>query len=182
MFGVKFGERLRAIREGLGFTQAEVADRIGVSRETVTKWERGVSMPRTRRLEDVYKALGVTERKFWVYPLFGDDSDKGQISLDFVDPNPAPYCNVNVDESHRAIQCPRCGSREHQHDEGAKYCGDCGCPVYNLCTVDRDHINKPSFRRCGRCGAQTWWSLSEKQFVNLLDQLAIGNRHSNEEE
>ena len=103
--------------------------------------------------------------------------------IELVEPNPAPYLNVEVDERHRAIRCPRCGSREHLEDEYARYCGDCGCPVYTLCNVDRAHItNRPSARRCGRCGAQTWWHLSEERFAALLDQLALGSTDSSAEE
>lgn len=176
-----FAERLRIIREARSLSQADLAERIGVVRETVTKWENGTAVPRPKRLQEIYQALQMTEREFWEYTLSESGNDD-QEEIELVEPNPAPYLTVEVDERHRAIRCPRCGSREHLEDEYARYCGDCGCPVYNLCTVDRDHINRPSARRCGRCGAQTWWSLSEEQFAALLDQLALGSTDSSAEE
>lgn len=43
-----------------GITQAELADRLGVSNITVHKWECGVCFPRAKRLADVAKALNTT--------------------------------------------------------------------------------------------------------------------------
>lgn len=39
----KTGSYLAALRKGAGMTQQEVADRLGVSNKTVSKWESGVS-------------------------------------------------------------------------------------------------------------------------------------------
>lgn len=38
-----FGKRLKLFRRAKGFTQKEVAFRIGVSEQAVSKWENGVS-------------------------------------------------------------------------------------------------------------------------------------------
>jgi predicted ATPase/DNA-binding CsgD family transcriptional regulator/DNA-binding XRE family transcriptional regulator len=42
---VDSGERIRALRAGLGLTQIELADLLGVSNVTVNRWERGRSEP-----------------------------------------------------------------------------------------------------------------------------------------
>lgn len=39
-------------------TQGELAEALGVERSTVAKWETGVTVPRSRVLMDVCKALG----------------------------------------------------------------------------------------------------------------------------
>ena len=44
------GAELRARREALGLTQAELADRLGVARVTVARWELGL-VPITRRTD-----------------------------------------------------------------------------------------------------------------------------------
>jgi len=36
------GEELKALREKLGFTQTEFGQRVGVARNTVTRWETGL--------------------------------------------------------------------------------------------------------------------------------------------
>ena len=40
------GDRLRKARERAGLSSHEMADRIGVSRQTVTRWEHGRHMPK----------------------------------------------------------------------------------------------------------------------------------------
>ena len=39
------GERLKALRNQIGFSQEMVAERVGVSRQAVTKWESGQTIP-----------------------------------------------------------------------------------------------------------------------------------------
>lgn len=38
-----FGERIKALRKERGMTQEELAERLSVTRQTVSKWEQGVS-------------------------------------------------------------------------------------------------------------------------------------------
>lgn len=38
-----FGEKLKQIRKNEGLSQEQFAERIGVSRQAITKWETGVS-------------------------------------------------------------------------------------------------------------------------------------------
>ncbi len=47
MIGRRLGNRLRAARDERGFTQAELAFRVGVSRKTINTVENGVFIPST---------------------------------------------------------------------------------------------------------------------------------------
>lgn len=38
---VNFGQRLKQCRKEKGFSQEEVAERIGVSAQAISKWEKG---------------------------------------------------------------------------------------------------------------------------------------------
>ena len=59
--------RLRAERERLGLTQAELADRVGVSRKTVNTVENGVFVPSTVLALKLARALGrPVEAIFWL--------------------------------------------------------------------------------------------------------------------
>lgn len=51
---------LRAIREKLGYTQEELAAKLGVGRTTVTMWEIGANMPPTRLLAPLAQVLNCT--------------------------------------------------------------------------------------------------------------------------
>jgi transcriptional regulator with XRE-family HTH domain len=42
----------RLLREDLGLSQEDVAQAVGVHRETVSRWERGLCYPRGRHLVD----------------------------------------------------------------------------------------------------------------------------------
>lgn len=51
---------IKELRTGQQLTQGEFAEIIGASREVVSKWEQGVSMPRTADLPRIADALGVS--------------------------------------------------------------------------------------------------------------------------
>lgn len=51
--------RLKAAREKCGLTQIEVADRLGVTKATVSAWETGVGDPGVYRLRELVKLYGV---------------------------------------------------------------------------------------------------------------------------
>lgn len=52
-----FGEKLRLARQDRGLTQAALADRAGISRNTVLDLERGPIDPRLSTVEKLLKAL-----------------------------------------------------------------------------------------------------------------------------
>ena len=55
---IAFGERLRAARTAAGFSQMDVAERIGVSQPKVSVWERSDREPDRESLELLAKVLG----------------------------------------------------------------------------------------------------------------------------
>ncbi len=63
----RLGSRLREVRTAAGLTQAELADKVGVSRKTVNTVENGVFVPSTTLALSLARALGVTvEDLFWL--------------------------------------------------------------------------------------------------------------------
>ena len=54
------GTTVKALREGRGMTQAELAERIGVSSKTVSKWETGKGLPDISLLQPLAGALGIS--------------------------------------------------------------------------------------------------------------------------
>ena len=55
----RFGERLKSLRKAAGMTQQELADKLNVHLQTVSKWERGVSEPDFSLLGEIASALFV---------------------------------------------------------------------------------------------------------------------------
>lgn len=55
-----FGERLNALREAAGLSQAQVADKLGIAQRTYSHWERRAVALRHDQLEDLADALGIT--------------------------------------------------------------------------------------------------------------------------
>ncbi len=52
------GEIIKQRREELGLSQEELAERLNVSRQSVSKWETGLAAPSRRNMEDLARALG----------------------------------------------------------------------------------------------------------------------------
>ena len=57
---MKTGSYLAALRKDAGMTQQEVADRLGVSNKTISKWESGGGFPDIAILPALAELYGVT--------------------------------------------------------------------------------------------------------------------------
>ena len=60
MAELEFSERLKRLRKARGMTQQELADQLGVSNKSVSRWESGGGYPDVALLEPLARALGVT--------------------------------------------------------------------------------------------------------------------------
>lgn len=56
----KVGEQIAVLRKAKGITQSELGERIGVSFQAVSKWERGETLPDITVLPDLAKILETT--------------------------------------------------------------------------------------------------------------------------
>ena len=55
-----FGEKLFSIRKKSGFSQEELAEKLGVSRQAVSRWESGAAMPDSPNLLLISNLFGVS--------------------------------------------------------------------------------------------------------------------------
>lgn len=55
----KSGALIRRLRLGKDMTQSALADRLGVSVQAVSKWERGLGYPDVSLINDLSSILGV---------------------------------------------------------------------------------------------------------------------------
>lgn len=57
---IKLADRLVALRKEKGFSQEELADRLGISRQAVSKWEQALSSPDLDNLVSLAQLYGLT--------------------------------------------------------------------------------------------------------------------------
>lgn len=62
---------IRARRNRLGMSQAELAERIGVNQTAVSQWERGVITPTLNKARKLAETLGCT-----IDELYADEPEK----------------------------------------------------------------------------------------------------------
>lgn len=68
----KYSEQIYKIRKAEGLSQEEFGNRIGVSRQMVSKWEIGESSPRTDKINKICTTFGITPGEF----ISDDEQDK----------------------------------------------------------------------------------------------------------
>ncbi|MDO4568711.1 MAG: helix-turn-helix transcriptional regulator, partial [Clostridia bacterium] len=75
---IKFADRLVALRKAHGLSQEEIASRIGVSRQAVSKWERAEASPDTYNLVMLSNVYGITLDELINGEVFGHVADKAE--------------------------------------------------------------------------------------------------------
>ena len=115
------GGTIKSLREDRNMTQAELADKIGVSSKTVSKWETAKGLPDITLLQPLAEALGVS-----VIELM----------------NGQPIANHNVSGNmlrSKFYVCPLCGNIIHT--TGAALISCCGItlPALEAEEPDEDH-------------------------------------------
>lgn len=68
-----FRERLIVLREEKGLSQQQFADRLGVSRQTVFRWESGKSVPSAAQIKNICSEFGLDANEF----LSGEKAEEG---------------------------------------------------------------------------------------------------------
>lgn len=54
------GEKIRILREKRGYSQTEFADKIGVSRQSISKWENGETTPDAHNLKSIANLFNIS--------------------------------------------------------------------------------------------------------------------------
>ena len=67
----KIGAYIAGKRKGLGLTQRELAEKLGMSDKSVSKWERGVCLPDVSVYQELCGILGISLNEFFA----GEDLD-----------------------------------------------------------------------------------------------------------
>lgn len=61
---IKIGKYIASKRKALGLTQAQLAEKLGMSSKSVSKWERGICLPDVSVYLELCRILGITLNEF----------------------------------------------------------------------------------------------------------------------
>lgn len=112
------GTTIRKLREKKNLTQAELAERIGVSSKTVSKWETGKGLPDISLLQLLAQVLGISVIEL----MNGEHITNKNISANML------RCKFYV--------CPLCGNLIHATGNAVVSC--CGITLPALETEEED--------------------------------------------
>ena len=115
------GAAVKRLREARGLTQAELAERIGVSSKTVSKWETGKGLPDISLLQPLATALGIS----LIELMNGEHITNKNISANMT------RCKVYV--------CPVCGNVLHAMGSAVVSCCGIALPPLEAEEPEEDH-------------------------------------------
>lgn len=115
------GPTIKRLREEKGITQSELAEKIGVSSQAISKWETSKGLPDITLIEPLSKALGVS-----IMELMSGDT----------------VINKNVSGNllrSKFYVCPICGNAIHSLGEAVISCCGIVLPPLEAEDVDENH-------------------------------------------
>ena len=115
------GTTIRQLREARGMTQAELAEKIGISSKTVSKWETAKGLPDITLLQPLAQALGIS-----VIELMNGES----------------ICNRNISANlmrGKFHVCPVCGNIIHAVGDAVVSCCGITLPALEAEEPDGEH-------------------------------------------
>ena len=115
------GAAIKQLREKRGMTQAELADKIGVSSKTVSKWETARGLPDITLLQPLAQALGVCVIEL----MNGEPITNRNVSANLL------RCRLHV--------CPICGNVIHALGDALVSCCGVALPPMEAEEADDDH-------------------------------------------
>ena len=115
------GATIKQLRESRKLTQAELAERIGVSSKTISKWETAKGLPDISLLQPLAHALGISVIEL----MNGQQITNRNISANML------RCRFYV--------CPICGNAVHSIGEAVISC--CGITLPALEAEDADEVH-----------------------------------------
>ncbi len=76
-----FGDNLKELRKAKGYTQEELAIKLNVVRQTVSKWEKGLSVPDVEALSKIADSLDTDVSTLLSKEIITNSSDENEIAV-----------------------------------------------------------------------------------------------------
>ena len=115
------GTTIKQLRESRGLTQAELAEHIGVSSKTISKWETAKGLPDITLLQPLAQALGISVIEL----MNGEHIINGNISGNMM--------------RSKFYVCPVCGNVIHSTGNTLVSCCGITLPALEAEEADEDH-------------------------------------------
>ena len=115
------GNTIKQLREGRGLTQAELAQMIGVSSKTVSKWETAKGLPDISLLQPLAQALGISVIEL----MNGEQITNRNVSANLL--------------RGKFYVCPVCGNAIHSTGSALVSCCGITLPPLEAEEADEDH-------------------------------------------
>ena len=116
------GSAIRQLRESRQLTQAALAEKIGVSSKTISKWETGKGLPDISLLQPLAQALGISVIEL----MNGEQIINKNVSANMI------RCKFYV--------CPVCGNVIHSAGNAVVSCCGITLPPLEAEEADEDHM------------------------------------------
>ena len=116
------GATIKSLRESRNLTQAELAEKLGVSSKTVSKWETGKGLPDISLLQPLAQALGISVIEL----MNGEHISNQNISANLL------RCKLYV--------CPICGNIMHSLGDTLVSCCGILLPPLEAEETDSEHM------------------------------------------
>ena len=143
-----FGQRLRSLRAKANMTQAELAQKLDVSRPAVGSWESGKIRPRLDKLSQIAELFGITVSELMGEPAGQERSVRGTSAL--VPLLGWAHMGEPVDEGelHEVVEVPAEVAAAHPHAFCVHAQGDC---MDNLYPTDAILLVDPDMEPVSGC-------------------------------
>ena len=109
---MNMGERITELRKSKGLSQEELAEQLGVSRQSVSKWETGASTPDTDKAIAMSRIFGVTADFLLTGESSNSDLSSGGVVynkntiLENAQPATAPISEQNEEREKESFKLP----------------------------------------------------------------------------
>ena len=102
---VKTGKFISALRKEQGLTQVQLADMLGISDKTVSKWERGAGLPEVSLMLPLCETLGISVNELLTGERLSDSDYKKKAEANMMD-----LVQENKENKRKLFQSIVCGA------------------------------------------------------------------------